>query len=147
MATYYPTPGFHFKVEFDIGGIKEEDVHFQEVNGLSVDIETETIKEGGENRFSQQLPNRSTYSNLILKRGILVDSGIINWCKDAIEKLDIKPATIWVKVLNEQHQPLQTFSFIKAWPKKWELSGLNAQQSGLLIETIEFAYQYFKKVE
>ena len=67
-----PAVGFHFRVEFQ--GISEAqtiDTYFQEVSGLSFDIDKETVKEGGENRFSYQLPTRANYPNLVLKRGLL----------------------------------------------------------------------------
>ena len=53
MATYYPPAGFHFKIEFVgvSGADSDTEQRFQEVSGLSVEIETEELREGGENRF------------------------------------------------------------------------------------------------
>jgi hypothetical protein len=50
---YYPPVGFHFKVEVQDLPAKEDDVKFTEVSGLSVEMGTEEIAEGGENRFIQ----------------------------------------------------------------------------------------------
>ena len=47
---YYPPVGFHFKVEF-IGIGNDNDTRFQSVSGLNVEYDTESFKEGGENRF------------------------------------------------------------------------------------------------
>lgn len=140
----YPPVGFHFKVEFDLSGINENDFRFQEVSGISTELETTTIKEGGENRFLHHLPVRAKYNDLVLKRGLLNDSTLLDWCKDAIENLSISPTNVWVTLLNEQQEPLQTYSFINAWPKKWSISDFNAQESRLVVETLELAYQYFK---
>src|SRR5215217_6630242 len=81
---YYPPVGFHFKVEFlnfsdDIEFSKENDVRFQSVSGLSVEYDSETFKEGGENRFEHKLPVRTKYPDLSLKRGMLTDSKLIKW--------------------------------------------------------------------
>jgi phage tail-like protein len=46
-------------------------------------------------------------------------------------------------LLNEAHQPVMTWEVIHAWPKKWSLSDLNAEQNALAIETFELQYQYF----
>ena len=86
MAAYYPPVGFHFKVEFQDIENRTNDHQFQSVSGLSVDLETEEIAEGGENRFKHKIPVRTKYPNLVLKRGLLIDSGLIEWCKKAIRR-------------------------------------------------------------
>ncbi len=144
MAFYYPPPGFHFKVEFlDIQAISN-DILFQNVSGLEVSLETESVKEGGENRFEHVLPTRSKYNDLILKRGVLKDSGVIKWCRKAIENFDFKPTTILVQLLNEEHEVLIEWKLFHAWPKKWSVAELNAEQSSVLVETIEINYIFFK---
>jgi len=100
MATYYPPLGFHFKVE--IAHIKGE-FQFQSVSGLTVDMDTEEIAEGGENRFKHKLPVRTRYPNLVLKRGLLVDSELIRWCRDAVENFDIRPADLTISLLIMSH--------------------------------------------
>ena len=82
----------------------------------------------------------------MLKRGLLQNSKIAEWCRNAIENLDINPVSIQVTLLNEKHEPLQAWSFINAWPKKWSISGLDAGNSKIVIESLEIAYQYFRKV-
>jgi phage tail-like protein len=143
MADYYPPVGFHFRVEFGVDGASAADIRFREVSGLGMELEEETVVEGGENRFVQKLPVRAKYSDLILKRGMLPDSAVAKWCRSAIQDLDIQPATVWVTLLNEQREPLKTFCFVRAWPKKWQVSDFNAESSELVIESLELAYQYF----
>lgn len=142
MAPYLPV-SFYFKVEFtDLGG-KDADNRFQSVAGLSVDLQTESFKEGGENRFEHTLPVRANYQNLTLKRGLVKDSELITWCTDAFENLLIRPVDLTISLLNPKGEPLMTWSVKKAWPKKWSVSDLNAEQGGIAIETIELEYQYF----
>ncbi|PHR95278.1 MAG: glycerol acyltransferase [Leeuwenhoekiella sp.] len=142
MATYYPPVGFHFKVEF--GVTQNSEFEFQSVSGLSVDIETEEFAEGGENRFKHKLPVRTKFPNLVLKRGLVTDSDLIAWCRDAIEDFQFKPTGVMVKLLNEEHQPLKTWNVVHAYPVKWSVSDFNAEENSLVIETIELAYNYFK---
>lgn len=140
MANYYPPLGFHFTVEF--AHIKGE-FQFQSVSGLTVDMDTEEIAEGGENRFKHKLPMRTRYPNLVLKRGLLVDSALMKWCRDAVENFDIRPADLVISLLNEDHEPLITWNVIHAWPVKWNITDFNAEESRIAIETIELTYHYF----
>jgi phage tail-like protein len=141
MGNYYPPLGFHFLVEF---GNQKDEYQFQSVSGLNVDLETEEIAEGGENRFKHKLPVRTKYPNLILKRGIHVDSGLIDWCQAAVEGFDFSPTDIIIKLLNEENQPLITWNVVHAYPVKWSVADFNAEESKIVIETIELSYSYFK---
>ena len=142
MGNYYPPVGFHFKVEFS--HLKDES-QFQEISGLNMELETEQIAEGGENRFKHKLPVRSKFSNLILKRGVKVSSELIKWCRDTMENFGaIVPADLTISLLNAEHEPLMTWNVVHAWPVKWSVSDLNAEQSKISVETIELAYNYFK---
>lgn len=147
---YYPPTSFHFSVEFLFpDGAKEpsllgsKDVLFQSVSGLNAEIQTENLLEGGENRFEHVLPVRSKYTDLVLKRGLLQDSGVIQWCRQAIESFQIVPININVNLLDEEHNPLIVWKITHAWPKKWSVTDLNAEQSALLIETLELNYCFF----
>ena len=140
MSNYYPPLGFHFKVEFaNLSG----EYQFQSVSGLNVELETEQIAEGGENRFKHKLPVSTRYPNLVLKRGIKVDSALTKWCREALEDFNIKPTNITISLLNENHEPLMTWNVVHAYPLKWSVSEFNAEKSQLAIESIELAYNYF----
>lgn len=141
MSNDFPPLGFHFKVEFE--NIKDE-FQFQSVSGLASELLTEEIAEGGENRFKHKLPLKTRYSNLVLKRGLLVNSELAHWCHEAIDNFNIKPANITIKLLNEKHEPLVTWNVVHAYPLKWNVSDLNAEESKMVVETLELAYNYFK---
>jgi len=148
MPSYYPPVGFHFRVEFAFLKPDSNDTRFQEVSGLNTELGIEEISEGGENRYSHRLPTRGKFANLILKRGLLNDSELIDWCKDAIENFTFEPTTVNVTLLNEEHQPMgDTFSFINAWPVKWSVSDFKAQENSIVVETLELSYSYFKRIK
>lgn len=147
MAGYYPPVKFHFSVEFGFLPQGSNDARFQEVSGFDASLSVEEIKEGGENRFSHRLPGRATYPNLVLKRGMLVDSELIDWCKDAIENFIFAPTTVNIMLLNEEHEPVAgTLSFIDAWPVKWSISNYDAKSNEIVVETLELAYKYFTRI-
>lgn len=142
---YYPPVGFHFVVRFGISS-QDNDTRFQSVSGLSVEYETETINEGGENRFVHEIPVRTSYSNLVLKRGMLVDSDVVKWCVDAFENRSFAPTDMQIILLNENHEPLKTWSVVRAWPKRWSVSDFNAEDNSIVVETLELSYRYYKTV-
>jgi phage tail-like protein len=143
MANYYPPVSFHFKVEVLGLSAKSHDVRFTEVSGLSVEMETEDVPEGGENRFVQKYPTRARYPELVLKRGLLVDSEVVDWIRTCIEDFSIQPRNIDIKLLNDEHQPLFTWHLVNAYPTKWAVSDLNATSNTVSIETMQLFYQYF----
>jgi phage tail-like protein len=142
MVDYYPPWGFYYKVEFSISKDKN-DVRFQSVSGLAVEYDYESFKEGGENRFEHRLPVRTKYADMVLKRGMLTDSSVINWFMDAFRDRIFTPADISVILMNEQGEPLRTWKVTHAIPKKWLVSDLNANDNAVVIETLELTYRYF----
>jgi phage tail-like protein len=148
MATsYYPPLGFHFRVDFGAGPGDTPDIRFQSVSGINASVpNSESYPEGGENRFTHRLPVRASYENLVLKRGMLVGSGLISWFKDAVEDFTFKPKEVTVTLLNGEHLPLQAWIFHNAWPTKWNIDGFDAEKNGIVVETIELSYQYFERV-
>ncbi len=142
MALYHPPVGFHFLVEF-IGIADSSDTRFIEVGGLSVEMGSEEVIEGGENRFVQKYPTRAKYPELVLKRGLLKSSAVWNWVKQCIVDFQIEPRNLDIKLLNEAHEPLMTWHVIGAWPTKWSVSDLNANNNAIAVESMQLAYQYF----
>ena len=143
MTAYYPPVAFHFRAE--VLGLKkhDNDVRFSEVSGLSAELATEEVAEGGENRFVQKYPSRAKYPELVLKRGLFPGSELVRWTRDCIEDLSIKPMNVDVTLLNAEHEPLLTWHLFKAYPTKWAVSDLNASSNSVVIETLQLFYQYF----
>lgn len=147
MAEYYPPVGFQFSVKFT--GLKEaeNDALFQSVSGLSVDIETEEIAVGGENRFKHKLPVRTKFPNLVLKRGMLKSSELIDWCRKAIESFEFKPIDLTISLLDQDNNALMTWNIVHAYPLKWDVEEFNAMESKVVVETVELCYNYFTVIK
>ncbi len=133
---------FQFRVTLDISD-SVADTRFQSVSGLSVTYETEQLREGGENRFVHELPVRTTYADVVLKRAIVTDSALVDWCKDAFEHYRFAPATVTIQLLDPAGEPLRSWILSRAWPKKWEISELNAETNSLVIESLTLGYRHF----
>jgi phage tail-like protein len=157
MTRTYPPVSFFFEVKFlgrDLDKIEVE-TRFQSVTGLSVELQTESLVEGGENRFEHILPTRTKYTPLTLKRGLVKDSQLVKWCNDAIHNFDIQPMDLQVHLLHIKRpgnaqspgdsEPLMTWNVIHAWPRKWSVSDFDAEKSAVAIESLELNYDYFVK--
>lgn len=142
----YPV-GFRFYVSIE--GTSDIDTSFSEVSGISAQISTEEVTEGGENRFKHRLPLHVSYTPLVLKRGLaLKDSLFVEWVNKTIQNNfseEIEPKNITVMLLNESADPIVSWTFEKAYPLKFEVSGLKSDSSQLVIENIELSYQSYKE--
>lgn len=145
----YPAPAFYFSLAFD-GISGDGDAGFQEASGLTTELETEQVVNGGQNTFKYTLPKGTKYSNLILKRGILsTNSQLTKWCMNTLSyglNVAIQTKSITLSLLNDEKSPLMTWSFVDAYPVKWSIADLKSQESSIAVETLEFAYKYFRKV-
>ena len=134
--------GFRFKVDFQLFD-KVYPVHFSEVSGLSVSVETESVKEGGQNEYIQKLPTQPQYANLVLKKGVEIDMALYTWIATSITTFDFTPNSLTISMLSENQEPVISWRVAGAYPVKWEVSNLQADQSSFAIETLELAYQQF----
>lgn len=136
---------FHFRVEV-AGFSDDQDIRFQEVTGLSAEVSTEEFREGGLNEHAHRIPTGAKYGNLVLKRGYVEGSALIAWCRAAVEDFVFVPRDLTVSLLDSKHEPLVAWSFTGAYPAKWSISDLKAQESALAIESLELVYRRFRKV-
>jgi len=144
-----PPVGFHFEVKVSDTGFGRVDARFQEVSGISVEIRTEDVTEGGENGFTYRLPQSVQYSPLVLKRGMALQGSSLDvWCRDTINSnfIGIQRKDIVVNLLAlDTHQPLMSWSFKKAYPTKFEVSAFNAMNNEIVITTLQFTYTRFEQ--
>jgi phage tail-like protein len=139
----YPPVAFYFKVSFP-GSSEINDTSFKEVSGISIEIETEAIEEGGENRFVHQLPKRAKHGNLVLKRGLTTSSSeLFKWVKENIEgdySALFTTKSIQIDLLGANGDSLNSWICANAYPVKWEIDSFDSTKNDVVIETIEFAY-------
>jgi phage tail-like protein len=130
-----PALGFRFGVFFFAGGLLPNplDIRFQRVSGLSAQISTTTVNEGGQNLYAHRLPTRVEYSNLILERGFVIASPLNLEINAALSLLKFAPSNVMVTLL-------AAWMFLKAYPVKWSTSDLDAKADAIVLDTIELAY-------
>jgi len=138
----YQTVNFHFLVNFDLDASGSE-VGFQSVTGLDSTLETESVREGGENGFTHIVPVRRKYGPLVLRRGLIKpsQSAITRWLQDAFDHEKVMPRShVNIVLLNDEGNPLMHWTATNVWPTGWKMGELNAEQGAVLIETLELNY-------
>jgi len=133
----YPLSNFHFSVEW--GGTN---IGFAEVSGLDIQFEPISYRQGASPEYHEKkMPGIVKYSNIILKRGLMVgDNEFFKWMNtknlNAIERRDV-----FIKLLNETHDPVFTWVAKNAFPVKYSGPVLNATGNEVAIETLELAHE------
>jgi phage tail-like protein len=144
----YPPVAFHFRVSFGTAA-PDADCSFREVSGIAAEMDTETVVEGGENRFVYTLPKAVKHPRLVLKRGVApYTSRLVTWCRDVLEGGLGQPVTtklMQVALLDETGQPLRVWTFDGAYPVKWDVDPFQSSKNEVAMEKVEFAYLSVKR--
>ena len=131
-----------FAVIFFVAGIVPNpiDIRFQRVSGLSATIDTTTVHEGGQNRYSHRLPRRIGYQNLVLERGFVIGSLLNLQFNAAMTAFKLSTSNVMVTLLGADAAPLAAWMFLKAFPVRWATADLSARDDQVLIDTLELCY-------
>lgn len=134
-----PHIGFQFTVE--IGGM--DVAYFTEVTGLQAEIEVFEYQEGGENSYTHKLPVRAKFSNITLKRGIILDDNRLwDWFKNATQG-KIERQSISIRMLLRDYSEARRWNVLDAYPVKWNLPSYKTTDNTVAVETLELAHRGF----
>lgn len=108
-------------------------------------LETEDIKEGGQNEYVHKLPVRVTVGSVKLKHGMTQASELLTWYLQ-IMRGDVENATRQMSIVlrDAAGTPIATWGFRDAFPVKWTGPALKAGESAIAIEELEFAHRGFE---
>jgi phage tail-like protein len=139
----YPLPKFHFLVDW--GGTKGS---FTEVTGLDMQVEPIEYREGNSPVYSKiKMPGMKKFSNITLKRGTFVgDTDFYKWINE-INLNKVNRRNVIIKLLDETHNPVFTWSAANAFAIKVTASDLKADGNEVAIESIEIAHEGLSLVE
>jgi phage tail-like protein len=144
-----PPMAFRFGVFFFVNGIIPNpiDIRFQKVSGLSASIETSSTVDGKANLDTgYRFPEKVSYDNLRLERGLASMSPLNRELDRAMSDLKLRPSDVLIILFNESNLPFSSWLLRKAYPVKWSLSDFDANSSQVVIETMELAYSQFKPI-
>lgn len=131
-----PALNMYFIVEF-LNNDLQGDYRFQSVQGLKASL----IKKEG-----VKLPH-AIFENIILKRAFEPDSKLVEWCMNAINNKVFKQESLTIKLLDFNHEFVSGWHVSSAIPVGWGVEELHAQDSKVLIESIELKYSNFEVLD
>lgn len=138
-----PFGSFGFKVELQIadGGLMSL-ACFQEVSGLSVQLNVTDVVEGGVNNTTHKLIGNASYSNIVLKRG-LCDAQMFYWISSFVNHTGgpLKRMTGYISILDDAGEVVHKYKFVNAFPVKWDGPSLNVMQDAIATESLELAHE------
>lgn len=143
-----PPLSYRFSVVFLPGdGIPNPlDIFFHKVSGITSTVSTTTVQEGGNNLYEQKLPTGIQHDNLVLERGLVVDSPLVRDFREAMVHFQLNPSNVLVTLLDSANLPSASWLFMCAYPVKWSTSDLDADANSVVIETMELAYQQMMRM-
>ncbi len=115
---------------------------FTEVNGLTVEVATEDVEEGGRNDFVHRVPGRCKVSNVVLKRGLTKSNDFLKWHLDVAQG-KVNPRSVSIIVYDVDGSESLRWNFINAYPVKWTGPQFRASDNGAAIESLELAHEGF----
>jgi len=143
----YPLPKFHFQVEW--GGTR---IGFTEISGLDFETEVIEYREGSYKTYNKtRQPGLTRYSDITLKRGtFLGDFEFFElWRKTMMfqEGKEKFRRDVVIKLLDEEHTPIISWSVLNAWPRKVQYADLKADANEIIIETMILVHEGLSIIE
>ena len=113
---------------------------FSECSGLEATVEIMDYREGGLNTYVHRFATRASYSNLTLKRGVILYDDLWTWHYAWVQGTGTRKDGLLV-LLNESRSPAKIWKFKSGIPTKWVGPAFNAGQSSVAIESLEIAHE------
>jgi phage tail-like protein len=114
---------------------------FSECSGIEMTQTDEKVKEGGRNGLDLRFPGRTTWTNLVLKRGVSrISQAGWDWLYGFGDGKAKRMDGI-IMLLDAMHLPHNIWTFKRAFPVKFTGPTLNATGREVAVETLEIAYE------
>ena len=130
---------YNFKVEIEgvtVGA-------FTEVGGLEVVAEVLETSDGND-LLVRKRPGRTTYTNIVLRRGFTNTDELWNWLKKVIDG-QVERRSGSIVICDDVGDEIMRYNFFEAWPCRWKTNLLSARHRGTLIEEIEIVTEKIER--
>ncbi len=137
-----PIRGFRFTANFEGLGTTS----FKSVTGFSSTVSESEYREGGFGYLTKRkLPGLVEYGEIKLEKGLYSNPLLYNFFNDFLEGSNFTPVNAVITVFNNAGEPTASWSVINAWPKAYESTDLNAEDSAILIESLTLLHEGIKR--
>lgn len=136
--------GFRFSVTFFLMPMIKSPLNskFKRVSGIGVNLSTEELDTSMSKVFQLSIPTGIKYNNITLERG-LIKGDVLNANQGFSQLMSafvLMPSNVLISLLDESSEPLNSWLLLGAYPVKWSLSDFDANNSDVIVETIELTY-------
>lgn len=139
----YPFTNFNFSIEIARRGEAKALVNaaFAECDGLDMNMEVKTIREGGANDRQIRLNGPVSYGQLTLKRGMTEGFDLWRWFRDSVADPRLRADAEVVLLAPDGATVRARFSLARCVPVKLKAPALNARDGQIAIEELQMAYE------
>lgn len=139
----HPFTTFNFAVEINLPGESEHlcAAAFSECDGLEMNMEVKTIREGGNNGVQSHLTGPISYGQLSLKRGMTTSYHLWNWFNATLTNPDLRARVTVVMFAADGQTERARFILSRCVPTKMKAPPLNAKDGLVAIEELQLVYE------
>jgi phage tail-like protein len=122
---------------------------FNEVSGLSVEIDTDKVREGGQNGYVHELPGRMEWPHITFKRGLTQSDNLFHWFEKmsgenfAGQRNKVERSTGAISIVDHLGLRLRSWNLRDVMPVKWSGPALSTSSNEMLMEELEIAHHGF----
>jgi len=131
---------FNFQIEIE--GVTQGPA--SRIGGLSAKTDVIPFKDGGE-RTVRQRPGRSRCDNLVVQRGYTGSDELFEWYDKTRKGIIERKSGSIIVFGDDASTEIARFNLFEAWPCRWSLLPLDANEDTTLIEEIEIAVEWIEK--
>ena len=145
-----PVAGFKFSVKLG----EKTVAWFTECSGLSMERTVYTHEEGGVNTHVHQLPDRSKYSSITLKRGVAAvefqaddapqtkaDDVLWNWFQEGLYDGKVRRESVSIYLYSTDRKKVKRWDLRRAFPTKWTGPDFKSSDNSVAIETLQLVHE------
>ena len=140
----YPFTAFNFEVEINVPGVSNKlcNASFSECDGLEINMDVKSIREGGNNTSQLRLFGAVNYGTLTLKRGMTANFDLWDWFNALYEpgKARTRGVASIVYLAPDKKENVR-FVLSGCIPIKLKAGALNGKDGTVAIEEMQVAYE------
>jgi len=133
----WPLVKFQFAVK-----IGDKEAFFQEVTGLSAEIQQIEYRAGNSMEFpTVKMPGIKKFGNITLKKGIFKDDKGFWDLYKAVTMNSFERTTVTISLLDEKGSVAMAWKLANAFPSKITVTDMNANGNEAAVESMELAHE------
>ncbi|OCA54275.1 phage tail protein [Photorhabdus namnaonensis] len=139
---YTPSVSHRFIASFLFNNIPSPlDIAFQQISGLSRELQTTQLSQGGENARNVWLAEKIQHGRLLLKRGVMTVTPLTLIFDRVLRGEKTVYADVVIMLLNENSVPVASWTLSNALPVRWSTGDFDANSNAVLVNSLELRYQ------